>query len=87
MDSGGVWTGGAYDGGLDEPSAIADGVEEGEGFLHSVLGRRVSGWRMGSVGCTYDALVLVQHLIVLAQRDEEDQGGDVLEAVNPLLSL
>ena len=34
-----------------------------------------------------DALVLIQHLIVLAQGDQEDQRSDVLEAVNPLLSL
>ena len=36
---------------------------------------------------TYDALVLVQHLVVLAQIDQEHQSGDILETMNPLLSL
>lgn len=36
---------------------------------------------------TYHALIFVQHLVVLAQRDQEDQSGDVLETVNPLLTL
>lgn len=36
---------------------------------------------------TYHALVFVQHLVVLAKRDEEHQGGNVFEAVDPLLPL
>ena len=36
---------------------------------------------------TYHTLVLVQHLVVLAQRHEEHQRRDVLETVDPLLSL
>ena len=36
---------------------------------------------------TYDRLVFVQHLVVLGQGDEENEGGDVLETVNPLLPL
>ena len=36
---------------------------------------------------TYHTLVLIQHLIVLAQTDQENQRGDVLEAVNPFLSF
>lgn len=58
------------DGGLDEPSGVADGIEQGQGFLHTVHG-----------------LVLKQQLIVLGDGDQEKDGGDVLEAVNPLLSL
>jgi hypothetical protein len=36
---------------------------------------------------TYHALVFVQHLIILTERDEEDESGDILETVDPLLSL
>ena len=38
-------------------------------------------------GGTYDALVLIQHLIILAQTNQKDQGGDVLETMNPLFPL
>lgn len=57
-------------GGLDEPSGVADGVEQGECLLHTV-----------------DSLVLEEELIVLGDGDEEENSGDVLEAVNPLLTL
>jgi hypothetical protein len=36
---------------------------------------------------TYHTLVFVQHLIILAERDEEDEGSNILEAVYPLFSL
>jgi hypothetical protein len=36
---------------------------------------------------TYSGFVLVQHLIVLGHGDTEDDGGDVFEAVDPLLSF
>jgi len=36
---------------------------------------------------TYDALIFVQHLIVLAQTDQKHQSGDVLKTVNPFLPL
>ena len=36
---------------------------------------------------TYHTLVLVQHLIVLAQGDQEDECGDVFETVDPLFTL
>ena len=36
---------------------------------------------------TYDALIFVQHLVVLAQTDQEHEGGNVLETMNPLLPL
>jgi hypothetical protein len=36
---------------------------------------------------TYDGLVLVKHLVVFGERDEEDERGDVFEAVDPLLAL
>lgn len=35
---------------------------------------------------TDHALIFVQYLVVLAQRDQEDQSGDVLETVIPLLT-
>jgi hypothetical protein len=55
---------------LVEPSRIADGVKQGECFLHTV-----------------DCLIFKQELIVLGDGDEEENGGNVLEAVDPLLSL
>jgi hypothetical protein len=55
---------------LDEPSRVADGVEEREGLLHTV-----------------DGLILEQQLVVFGNGDEEENGGDVLEAVDPLLTL
>lgn len=36
---------------------------------------------------TIYALILVEHLVILAERDQEHQRGYVLEAVDPLLSL
>lgn len=58
------------DGSLDEPARVADGVEEGEGFLHTVY-----------------SLVFEKKLVVLGDGDEEEDGGDVLETVDPLLAL
>ena len=58
------------DGCLDEPSRVADGVEQCEGFLHTV-----------------DGLIFEQQLVVLGDGDKEQNGGDVLEAVDPLLAL
>lgn len=58
------------DGGLDEPSGVANGVEQGESFLHTVHG-----------------LIFKQQLVVFGNGDQEEDGGDILEAVNPLLSL
>jgi hypothetical protein len=58
------------DGGLDEPPGVADGVEQGQGFLHTV-----------------DGLVFEEKLVILGNGDEEQNGGDILEAVNPLLTL
>ena len=49
---------------------VADGVEQCQGFLHTV-----------------DGLVFEEQLVVLGDGDQEEDGGDVLEAVNPLLSL
>lgn len=34
---------------------------------------------------TYHALILVQHLIILAERNQEDESSDILETVYPLL--
>lgn len=56
--------------GLDEPSRVANRVEKGEGFLHTV-----------------DGLIFKQKLIVLGNSNEEKDGGDILEAVDPLLAL
>ena len=36
---------------------------------------------------TYHTLIFVQHLIILAERDQEDKGSNILEAVDPLFSL
>lgn len=55
---------------LDEPSRVANRVEEGEGFLHTV-----------------DRAVFVQHLVVFGEGDEEDEGGDVFETVDPFLTF
>lgn len=55
---------------LDEPPGVANRVEQGQGFLHTVHG-----------------LVLEQQLVVLGDGDQEQNGSDVLEAVNPLLTL
>jgi hypothetical protein len=58
------------DRGLDEPTRVADGVEQSECFLHTV-----------------DGLVLEQQLVILGNGDQEEDSSDVLEAVNPLLTL
>lgn len=42
---------------------------------------------MGVYIGTHDALVFVKHLVVLAEGHQEHQSGDVLETVDPLLSL
>lgn len=57
-------------GGLDEPPRVANGVKQGQCFLHTV-----------------HSLVLEKQLIVLGNGNEEENGGHVLEAVDPLLSL
>ena len=36
---------------------------------------------------THRGLVFVEHLVIAAERDAEDDGRDVLEAVNPLLAF
>ena len=56
------------DGCLDEPSRIANRVEQGEGFLHTV-----------------DGFVFEEKLVVFGDGDKEENGGDVFEAVDPLL--
>ena len=40
-----------------------------------------------SPGPTHLATLLQQHLIILAERNAEDDGRDILETVNPLLPL
>ena len=55
---------------LDEPSRVANRIEQGEGFLHTV-----------------HCLVFEQKLVVLRNGDKEEYGGDILEAMDPLLSL
>ena len=39
---------------------------------------------MSKVVMPYHALILVQHLIILAERNQEDEGSDILETVYPL---
>lgn len=58
------------DRGLDEPSGVADGVEQGERLLHTV-----------------DRLIFKEQLVVLGNGDQEQNRGDVLEAVDPLLTF
>ena len=58
------------DGGLDEPTGVADRVEQSQGLLHTV-----------------DGLIFEKQLVVLGNGDQEENGGDILEAVNPLLTL
>jgi hypothetical protein len=47
----------------------------------------VYGARNGIGAGTHDTLVLIQHLVVFAQTDEEHERRHVLEAVDPLLTL
>ena len=56
--------------GFDEPSRVANRIEQCECLLHTV-----------------DSLVLKKQLIVLRNGDQEEDGGNVLEAVNPLLTF
>lgn len=37
--------------------------------------------------CSYSGLLLLQDLVVLAQGGQEDEGGDVFKAVDPLPTL
>ena len=55
---------------LDEPPRVANAVEKGESFLHTV-----------------DGLIFEEQLIVFRDGDKEENSGDVLEAVYPLLSF
>lgn len=55
---------------LDEPSRVADGVEQGKRLLHTV-----------------DSLIFEKELVVFGDGDEEQNRGDVLEAVDPLLTF
>ena len=55
---------------LDEPPRVADGIEQCEGFLHTV-----------------DGFVFEQQLVVLGDGDQEQDGGNVLETMYPLLTF
>lgn len=41
----------------------------------------------GQAQATHRGLVFVEHLVVAAERDAEDDGRDVLKAVDPLLAF
>lgn len=58
------------DRGLNEPTRVANRVEQGQGFLHTV-----------------DSLVFEEELVVLGDGDKEENGGDILEAMNPLFTF
>lgn len=75
-----------YDRGLDEPPRVANRVEESKSFLHTVLKLPVREGKYKH-SKTYHALILVQHLIILAQTDQEHQSRYVFKAVNPLLTF
>lgn len=55
---------------LDEPSRVADRIEERKRLLHAV-----------------DSLVLKQQLVVLGNGNQEENGSNILKAVDPLLPL
>lgn len=55
---------------LDEPSRVADRVEQCQRLLHPV-----------------HRLIFEQHLVVFRDGHQEENGRDVLEAVDPLLPL
>ena len=56
-----------------------------QSHLREDLGRRCTKWN--NDGASYRSLILMQHLVVLGHGDTEDDGCDVLETVDPLLSL
>jgi len=55
---------------LDEPPRVANRVEQGERFLHTI-----------------DGLIFEQELVIFRDSDQEKNGGDVFETVNPLFTL
>ena len=61
--------------------------EEDDGCLDKPSGVADGVEQSQSLLHTVDGLILEQQLIVLGDGNEEEDGGDVLEAVNPLLSL
>ena len=73
-----------------EPPRIHDGVKKDQTFHHAILpGHCKLFAKMTSTmtGCPYLITFLQQYLIVLTQRYAEDDGRDIFEAMNPLLSF
>ena len=76
------------DAGPHAPPGVDYGVEENQAFHHAVLPKRsvikskVCGWNLTDLITS-----LEQHLIVLAERHAENDGRDVFEAMNPLLTF
>lgn len=79
------------DGRPHEPPRVADRVEEDEGLLHSVDRLcRAKGRSTRILEYSRDRgrlTILVEHLVVFGNGDEEDDGRNVLEAVDPLFAL
>lgn len=44
-------------------------------------------WSRASLEVTHRGFVLVEHLVIAAECDTEDDGRDILEAVDPLLAF
>jgi len=88
-----------YDRGLLKPGVGDDGFEQSFALLHSVLrqirstergdvlGDRFSSWITTTELDAHLVVALSQDLVVLAERHQEDDGGDILEAVDPLPPL
>lgn len=73
--------------GLLEVFAVGNAFEEHESFLHLVL-KDVSFLLAAPMVCdTYAIAVFHQHVIVSADRDEEEYDLNVVEHVDPLLTL
>ena len=79
-----------------EPLRVRDRFPQHQSFLHLVLDGGVSGDRtckhrelpsLRGGSRTYTILVFNKTLVVSADSDEEEQAVDVLEAVDPLLTL
>jgi len=74
----------------DEPSRVAYRIKESESLVHSVLRKDKRYLTQGEEpqkGVTHDTLILVQHLIILAQSHQKHERGHVLKTMNPLLPL
>ena len=75
------------DGGLDEPARVTDGIEKSESLCKRGLERRLRKVNTLLALHSVDGFILVEHLVILGQGDEENEGRDVFEAVDPFLTF